>query len=78
MDEVELYNNLKVFRAKHNLTQAELADRIGVTRTSINAIETRRTVPSTILALRIAQEFRVSVEELFYLELTPPSAQSDD
>ena len=68
MGEAKLHNNLKVFRAKCNLTQAELAERIGITRTSINAIETRRTVPSTVLALRIAQEFGVSVEELFSLE----------
>lgn len=68
MSEAILRNNLKVFRAKHNLTQAELAEHIGITRTSINAIETRRVVPSTVLAIKLAQVFGVPVEELFSLE----------
>jgi putative transcriptional regulator len=64
----ELQNNLKVYRAKHDLTQAELAERVGVTRKTINTVETGRFVPSTVLALRLAQTFDVNVEELFYLE----------
>lgn len=68
MSEVILRNNLKVYRAIQNLTQAELAERIGITRTSINAIETRRVVPSTVLAIKLAQVFGVPVEELFYIE----------
>lgn len=61
-------NRLKVQRAEHNLSQAELADRIGVSRQTINSIETNRYVPSTILALKLAQVFGVRVEEVFQLE----------
>jgi len=68
MGDKKLVNNLKVFRAKHDLTQAELAERIGVTRKTINTIETGRFVPSTVLALKLARAFDVSVEELFSLE----------
>lgn len=62
-----LENKLKVYRAMHDLTQADLAKKIGVTRKSINAIERGRFVPSTVLALRLAQLFGVSVETLFQL-----------
>ncbi len=61
MGNPNLKNNLKVFRARNDLTQADLAERIGVTRKTIN-------VPSTVLALRLAHAFGVSVEELFELE----------
>jgi putative transcriptional regulator len=62
-----LHNTLKVQRALHNLTQAELADRVGVTRKSMNAIERGHFVPSTALALRLARVFGVTVETLFQL-----------
>ena len=68
MGNPNLRNNLKVFRARHDLTQADLAERIGVTRKTINTIETGRFVPSTVLALKLARAFGVSVEELFELE----------
>lgn len=61
-------NRLKVQRAELNLSQAELAERIGVSRQTINSIETARYVPSTILALKLAQVFGVRVEEVFQLE----------
>lgn len=61
-------NSIKVERAKKNITQAELAEKIGVSRVSINAIETGKYIPSTILALRIAEFFKVPVEEIFKLE----------
>lgn len=48
-------------------TQAQLAERAGVTRKSVNAIERGHFVPSTELALRLAREFGVSVETLFQL-----------
>lgn len=60
-------NTLKIQRAIHNLTQAELAEKIGVSRQSINAIEKNKYIPSTVLALKIARLFKVSVEELFVL-----------
>lgn len=61
-------NRLKVERAEHNLSQADLADRIGVSRQTINSIETGRYVPSTVLALKLAGVLGRSVEELFQLE----------
>lgn len=61
-------NKLKVQRAIHDMTQQQLADAIGVSRQTINAIETRRYVPSTVLALKIAKTFGMPVEELFLLE----------
>lgn len=63
-------NRLKVERAEHNLSQAELADRIGVSRQTINSIETGRYVPSAILALKLAQVFSKAVEHIFTLEET--------
>jgi putative transcriptional regulator len=63
----ELHNTLKVHRARLSLTQAELADRVGVSRRSVNSIERSHYVPSTVLALRLARELGVSVEELFSL-----------
>ena len=61
-------NRLKVQRAMHDLTQADLAEKIGVTRQSINAIEKGKYVPSTVLALKIAKLFNESVENIFTLE----------
>ncbi|GAB4051601.1 helix-turn-helix transcriptional regulator [Spirosoma foliorum] len=63
-------NRLKVERAEQNLSQADLADRIGVSRQTINSIETGRYVPSTILSLKLAQVFGKSVEHIFTLEET--------
>jgi putative transcriptional regulator len=61
-------NRLKVQRAIHELTQADLAEKIGVTRQSINAIEKGKYVPSTVLALKIAKLFNEPVENIFTLE----------
>lgn len=61
-------NNLKVHRAIYNLTQADLAQKIGVSRQTINTIEAGKYVPSTVLALKFAKFFRVTVEEIFLLE----------
>jgi putative transcriptional regulator len=66
-DESRLVNTLKVHRAMRDWTQAELAERVGVTRKSINAIERGHFVPSTVLALRLAELFEVPVETLFQL-----------
>ena len=63
-----MINCLKLERARHNLTQEQLAERVGVSRQSINSIEKNRYVPSTILALKIAQVFGSSVETIFKLE----------
>ena len=61
-------NNLKVERAIHDLTQADLAEKIGVSRQSINAMEKNKYVPSTVLALKIAKLFKKPVEAIFFLE----------
>ena len=61
-------NRLKVARAEKDLTQEDLAKLIGVSRQSINAIESGRYVPSTVLALKMAQVFGKPVEEIFFLE----------
>jgi Predicted transcriptional regulators len=50
------------------ITQEELAKRIGVSRQTINAVESGKYVPSTVLALKMAQVFGKSVEEIFMLE----------
>ncbi|HLX92132.1 MAG TPA: helix-turn-helix transcriptional regulator [Puia sp.] len=61
-------NTVRVERAILNITQAELADKINVSRQTINAIESNKYVPSTILALKIARVFNKKVEEIFTLE----------
>ena len=61
-------NNIRVERARHRISQAELAKQISVSRQTIHAIETGKFVPSTVLALKIARYFNVKMEELFELE----------
>ncbi len=63
-------NNIKIQRAIANLTQAELAEKIGVSRQTINAMELGKYVPSTVLALKISKVFEKSVNEIFELEET--------
>ena len=63
-------NKIKVHRAIHNITQAELAKRIQVSRQTINAIELGKYVPSTILALKLSETFQVPVKEIFEIEDT--------
>lgn len=67
MESWDLRNQIKVQRAIKNLTQEELATKIGVTRKTINTIENGKFVPSTILAIRLARFFEIKVEELFEL-----------
>jgi putative transcriptional regulator len=61
-------NRLKVERAILNLTQEELADKIGVSRQTINSIETNRFVPSTVLALKLSRLFGKPVNDFFDLD----------
>ncbi|MGQ1909511.1 helix-turn-helix transcriptional regulator [Marinifilum sp. RC60d5] len=61
-------NTIKVERAKKDITQAGLAEQIGVSRQTINAIEKGKFVPSTLLALKMARYFECKVEEIFSLE----------
>ncbi|MBN1252200.1 MAG: helix-turn-helix transcriptional regulator [Bacteroidales bacterium] len=61
-------NTIRVERARHKITQAELAKKVDVSRQTIHAIETGKFVPSTILALKIANFFKVRLEEIFELD----------
>jgi putative transcriptional regulator len=61
-------NNIRVERAIKNITQAELAGQVGVSRQTINTIESNKYIPSTLLALKIARVFGKSVEEIFSLD----------
>ena len=58
-------NNLRVERARVRMTQQELADKTGVTRQTIVAIEQGKFNPSTVLALKMARVFGVTIEALF-------------
>ncbi|MFT2007217.1 helix-turn-helix transcriptional regulator [Pontibacter sp. 13R65] len=63
-------NLIKVERAKMNLTQADLAEKVNVSRQTINSIEIGKFVPSTLLSLKIAAIFNSTVNEIFSLEET--------
>jgi putative transcriptional regulator len=58
-------NRLRVLRAEHNWSQAELGGRLGVSRQAVNAIETGKHDPSLPLAFKIARLFERSIEEIF-------------
>ena len=62
-----LRNRLHELRAERGLTQAALAELVGVSRKTINTVENGVFVPSTILALRLALALETTVEQLFYL-----------
>ena len=68
MPERRLGNRLKEARTARGLTQAELAEQLGVSRKTINTVENSVFVPSTILALALAQALETTVEALFFLE----------
>jgi len=61
-------NLIKVARAEINISQAELAENLRVSRQTINSIETGRYIPSTLLALRMARVFNKRLEDIFILE----------
>ena len=63
-----LNNDLKAKRSERGWTQAELAERVGVSRKTINTVENNVFSPSTTLALRLARALGVPVEQLFWLE----------
>jgi putative transcriptional regulator len=66
-----LKNRIRVYRAEHHLSQSELAEHIGVSRKTISTIEVGRFIPSTVIALKLARFFEVSVEDIFSLEEAP-------
>ena len=61
-------NNIRVERARLRISQQQLADAIGVSRNTINSIESGKYVPSTVLALKIARHFQKPVETVFQLD----------
>jgi putative transcriptional regulator len=61
-------NTIRIERAIKDITQASLAELVGVSRQTINAIESNKYVPSTVLALKIARVFGKMAEEIFLLE----------
>ncbi len=62
-----LKNRLREERARRNLTQADLATMVGVSRKTINTVENDVFIPSTVLALRLARALGTTVEKLFQL-----------
>jgi len=67
-------NTLRVLRARRNLSQADLAERLGVSRQTVNALETGKYDPSLPLAFKIARLFHMSIEEIFQPEEEPDAA----
>jgi putative transcriptional regulator len=63
-----LANGLKDRRTELGLTQAELAERVGVTRKTVNTVENGVFTPSTTLAIKLARALGVCVEQLFWIE----------
>ena len=61
-------NLIKLERARNNITQADLADKVKVSRQTINSIETGRFIPSALLAFKIAHVLQKPVDEVFQLE----------
>jgi len=61
-------NRLKIERAIKNITQAELAHLVNVSRQTINAMESNKYAPSTVLALKIAKVFEKKVDDIFFLD----------
>jgi putative transcriptional regulator len=61
----QMSNRIKVFRAEHNMTQEDLANKCGVTRQTIIAVEKNKYVPSLELAFKITLVFKRSIEEVF-------------
>ena len=68
MAEPKLGVRLKEARTEAGLTQAELAERVGVSRKTVNTVENGVFIPSTLLALKLAQALKMKVEDLFYVE----------
>ena len=61
-------NSIRVLRAERRMTQQQLAEAVGVSRQTVNAIESGRFIPSTVLALKVARLFGKPVEDIFILE----------
>lgn len=68
-------NRLKVLRAERNWSQADLADKLDVSRQSVNAIETGKYDPSLPLAFRIAKVFGLPIEQIFSDDVVAQAAE---
>jgi len=65
---MKLGNNIRKYRFEHGeITQQELANEVNVTRLTIHSIETGKFMPSTLLAIKLAEFFGKKVEEIFYI-----------
>lgn len=62
-----LENRIRVLRAEHKMSQIDLALKVGVSRKTISTIEVGRIVPSVVIALKIAEFYKVPVEQIFSL-----------
>jgi putative transcriptional regulator len=69
-------NRLKVLRAEHDWSQADLADHLGVSRQTINALETGKYDPSLPLAFKLARLFALPIEEIFFDTEPAPAASA--
>ena len=69
-------NRLRVLRAERGWSQADLGDRLGVSRQAVNAIETGKHDPSLLLAFKIAQVFGARLEDIFNPELPPQRGEA--
>ena len=65
-EEIMIKNKLKVYRAMENITQEDLAEKVGVSRQTIVAIEKNKYLPSLPLAFKLAKLFKVKIEDIFY------------
>ncbi|MBN1168436.1 helix-turn-helix transcriptional regulator [Candidatus Woesebacteria bacterium] len=63
-----IQNKIKVYRAMNEMTQEDLAKKVGVVRQTIHAIENNKYVPSLSLAFKIAGEFGVDINEVFQFQ----------
>jgi putative transcriptional regulator len=66
-------NRLRVLRAEHSWSQAELAEKLGVSRQTVNAVETGKYEPSLSLAFKIAQLFEQRIEDIFQPDESGPN-----
>jgi putative transcriptional regulator len=71
MKDNKIGNNLKALRANLDLTQAQLAEMVGVARVSIVSIETGRYIPTIETALRISKALGVPIEQIFWIKDDP-------
>ena len=61
-------NELKVWRARKNVSQKQLADAVGLSRQTVNSIERGKFVPSALTVLKLARFFETNVDEIFFLD----------